>query len=201
MNNNDERITPKEYELFQDIAEEIKNNPSKYRDAGKWMDEYCSEESYFKHKENNLKKLLEDKKRFPTLPIEMQIKQLEQEIESKRIPALLIRFQEARDYLLEKYKDQQFIPEEDAKRIILTTWILTDPDAEKADLGITELEKWSWEPTDDVTKLSRGYANFLWFQGGKAYGPWMNLIRIAWTKLAQSINETVYLSVQDDKKS
>ena len=160
-------------------GKEIKNNQSKYRDAGKWLDEYCSEESYFKHQENNLKKLQADKKRFPTLPIEMQIKQLEQEIESKRIPALLIRFQKARDYLLEKYKDQQFISEEDAKRIIITTWLLTDQDAEKNNPGITKLEKWAWEPINDVTKMSRGYANFLWFHGGKVFGPWLNLSRNA----------------------
>lgn len=184
---NQDILTAEDRELFLDIAKEIRKNPTKYHEAGIWLDEYSSEESYLKLQENNLSKLQADKKKFPTLPIEMQIKQLEQEIESKRIPALLIRFQEARDYLLEKYKDQQFIPEEDAKRIILTTWILTEPDAEKADLGITEFEKWSWEPIDDITKLSRGYANFLWFHGGKVFAPWMNLVRIAWAKTSAQI--------------
>lgn len=197
---NQEIVTPEDHDLFRDIANEIRNNPGKYSEAGKWLDEYCSETGYWQRQENKLKELQAQEKRFPTLPIAQHVRQLEKDIEVRRTPALIIRFQEAMNNLIEKYKDQQFIPEADAKKIIIIAWLLTDPDAEKANLNITQLEEWSWEPIDDVTKLSRGYENFLWFQGGKAYGPWMNLIRIAWPKLAQSINETVSLSGQDEKK-
>jgi len=191
-------VTPEEYELFNKIAKDIKTNPAKYIEAGKWLNEYCSEDAYWKRKKNNFNEL---QAQIHTLPVEMDIKQLKKEIDVRRTPALMIRFQEARNYLLEKYEDQQFIPEEDAKRIILTTWLLTDPDAEKVDLGVTELEKWPWEPIDDVTKMSRGYANYLWFHGGKVYSPWMNLVRIAWSKLNEEMDETIPSTTEDEKKN
>lgn len=182
-NDNQEIVTPEDHELFRDIAKEIRSNPGKYSEAGKWLDEYCSETGYWQRQENKLKELQAQEKRFPTLPIVEHVRQLEKDIEVRRTPALIIRFQEARNNLIEKYKDQQFIPEADAKKIITIAWLLTDPDAEKTNPGITKLEKWAWEPINDVTKMSRGYANFLWFYGGKAYGPWMNLVHIAWAKL------------------
>jgi hypothetical protein len=41
----------------------------------------------------------------------------------------------------------------------------------------------------------------LWFKGGKAYGPWMNLVRISWSKLAKSMDKTIPLSTEDEQKS
>jgi len=181
----EEVITPQVHELFNDMAKDIRSNFAKYREAGKWLDEYCSEDAYWQRQEDELKKLHSQNKRFPTLPIVQNLKQLEQEMETKRTPALLIRFQEARDSLLGKYEDQQFVPHEDARRIIMITWLLTDPDTEKANLNITQLEKWSWGPIDDVTKMSRGYAAYLWSHGGRVYSPWMKLVRIAWHKVAR----------------
>ena len=182
-NNNEKSISPEERDLFHKVAQDIKDRPARYREAGKWLDEYCSEEAYWRRQEKELKELRRKEREFSIWPIPKQVRQLEQEIEQRRTPALAVRFQEARDYLFEKYKQQQFIPEDDAKRIILIAWLLTDPDAEKADLAITELEKWTWEPIDDALKMSRGYANFSWFHGGRVYGPWMNLVRIACVKL------------------
>jgi hypothetical protein len=176
-------ITPEDRKLFSDIARDIKNKPSKYREAGKWLDEYCSENDYWQRQKDELAQLREKEKILSVSMFVRRASQLEKEIQTRRTPALLIRFQEARNYLLEKYKDQQFVPEDDAKRIFIITWLLTDPDTEKANLNITELERWPWEPIDDVSKLSRGYANFLWFYGGGVYDPWINLVRIAWSKL------------------
>jgi len=200
-NNNEKSISAEERDLFHKVAQDIKDRPAKYREAGKWLDEYCGEDAYWQRQEKELKELRRKEREFPNWPIPKQVRQLEQEIEQRRTPALAVRFQEARDYLFEKYKQQQFIPEDDAKRIILIAWLLTDPDAEKADLAITELEKWTWEPLDDVTKMSRGYANFLWFHGGKVYRPWMNLVRIAWSKLAEGMDEKVSLSTEVAKET
>ncbi len=183
MSNNEEILTSEDYKLFDAIAKDIKNNPTKYIESGKWLDEYCSEDAYWQRQENKLKELREQQKKIPVLPIVQQVKQLEEEIEIRRTPALLVRFQEARGYLLEKYKDQSFIPEDVAKKIIIITWLLTDPDAEKANLGITQFENWSWEPIDDVTGLSRGFAQFLWCKGGGIYYPWMKLVRVGQEKV------------------
>jgi len=180
----EEVITPQVHELLNDMAKDIRSNPAEYREAGRWLDQYCGEASYFARKCDELRDLKAQKERSPTLPIEDHIKRIEEDIKPKRVPALLIRFQQARDSFLVKYKNQQFVPEEDARRIILITWLLTDPDAEKANLNITQLEKWSWGPTNDVTKMSRGYAAYLWSHGGRVYRPWMKLVRIAWNKVA-----------------
>lgn len=197
MSDTETKVTPEDYELFNNIARDIKTNSAKYMEAGKWLDEYCSEDAYWLRQNDNLKKL---QSQIHTLPVEMNIKKLKKEIEVRRTPALLLRYQEAMNNLIEKYEDQQFIPKDDGKCIILITWLLTDPDAEKVDLGVTELEKWSWEPLDDVTKMSRGYANFLCFHGGKVYSPWMNLVRIAWSKLIEDMDENIPLPTEDEKK-
>jgi len=191
---NKEKISQEDHKLFHEIARSIRNNSAKYLEAGKWLDEYCSEDSYWQRKEKKLKKLQQKEKEFPVLGNIRHVKQLKEEISLGRTPALLVRFQEARNYLLEKYENEAFIPEKDAVRIILISWLLTDPDTEKSNLNITQLEKWSWEPIDDVTKMSRGYAQFLWSQ--EPYDNWMKLLRIAWEK----VNIQIQASQSPSKK-
>jgi len=193
-NNNQEIVSAQDHGLFHEIAKEVRNNPAKYNEPGKWLDEYCSEGAYWHRQQNELKRLQAEEKKFPTLPIVKELRQLEEEIRIKRTPALIIRFQEARNYLLEKYEDQQFIPQDDAKKIVVLTWLLTDPDAEKSNLEVTELERWPWEPTDDITKMSRGAAQSLWVQSEVGYERWMKLVRISWGKIQEHKKERWYKS-------
>jgi len=125
----------------------------------------------------------------------------EDEAGERRTRPLLACFQKARDHLLEKYQDQQFITAEDARRVILITWLLTDSDAEKANLKITRFEKWTWEPLDDISKMSRGHAAASWRLGGKAYGPLTKLVRIAWNNVGSEspATEESSASILDDK--
>jgi len=185
-NNNQEIVSTEDRKLFHNIAKEIRNNIDKYLETGKWLDKYCSEDAYWQRQEDKPHKIGRDSS-FRTYWEAWKAQSLEQKIREKRTPALIIRFQEACDYLLEKYKGEQFIPEEDAKRIILITWLLTDPDAEKSNLNITQLEEWSWEPINDISKMTRGYAQFLWSEGGRVYDSWMKLVRIAWAKTSAQI--------------
>lgn len=90
------------------------------------------------------------------------------------------RLGEAQQYLVKKYEEQSFIPEDDARCIILITWLLTDPDAEKADLNITQFDKWSWQPADDIFSDSRCAASSLWSQNAHAHDSWIRLVQIAW---------------------
>lgn len=92
----------------------------------------------------------------------------------------LVRFNETRHYWLDKYEEQSFISKDDARCIILITWLLTDPDAEKNNLNITKCVRWSWKPTDDIFSDSRCAASLLWQQNSNAYRLWMRLVRIAW---------------------
>lgn len=176
-------LNDKDHELFLDIAKDIRTDHTRYREAGNWLNEYCSEDAYWHRQETKLNELQQKEKDYPVLVNIQQVEQIKDEINERRTPPILARFQEARDCLLEKYINQKFIPEEDARRIIIITWLLTDPDTENRNLDITELEKWPWEPIDDPIKMSRGYANFLWFHGGKVYGPWIKLVCIAWKKV------------------
>lgn len=180
---NQDILTAEDRELFLDIAKEICKNPTKYREAGIWLDEYCNEDAYWQRQQTKLEELQRKKNEFPVLTNIRSVEQLERKIKERQSPALYIRFKEAQNCLLKKYKNEQFAPEDDAKQIILITWLLTDPDAEKADIGITEFEKWLWEPIDDITKMSRGTAQSLWVQSRAGYELWMKLVRVAWDKL------------------
>jgi len=201
IDGNQEMLTDKDRELFHEIAKDIYKNPDKYREAGEWLDEYCNEESYWQRQKNKLEELQSKKEKFSTLPIVQDVKKLKQEIEIKQTPALFVRFQEARDYLLEKYEDQQFIPEDDARKLILIVWLLTEPDAEKANVNITNLEKWTWEPVDNAIKMSRGYAAFLWCHGGRIDKPSMKLVRIAWAKLSAEEDQVTLLASEDEQST
>lgn len=97
--------------------------------------------------------------------------------------SLLNRFTKARQDLKAKYSEQTFISEDDALCIILITWLLTDADAEKANLKITEFEKWSWEPTNDLTCGSRCAASSRWSGNTYCFDFWMNLVHTACAKL------------------
>ena len=105
------------------------------------------------------------------------------EIGEKGTFAIFLRFDKARDSLSKQYKDLKLISEEDAKKVILITWLLTDPDAENANLNITEFEKWKWGALDDITKLGRGYKGLLFSQNKD---DWMRLVDIAWKKITES---------------
>lgn len=102
--------------------------------------------------------------------------------EKRQVPQL-VRFNEARQDLLKNYKEQDFISEDDTRCIILITWLLTDPDAEKPKFNITEFAKWSWEPTDNILSQSRCAESRLWRQNAHVYSSWMRLVRIAWKTL------------------
>jgi len=179
----EQTVTPEDYELFNKIAKDIKVNPAKYTEAGKWLDEYCSEDAYWLRQETKLKELQQKKNEFPVLTNIRNVELQEQKIKERQLPTLYKRFKEAQNYFLEKHKDQQFIPEDDGKCFILITWILTDPDAEKTNLDITELDKWLWEPINDITKMSRGTAQSLWVYSRDGYERWMKLVRVTWEKL------------------
>jgi hypothetical protein len=181
--NSNHNFSDGERNLFKSIADHVQANPNDYKEAGEWLDEYCNESAYWLQQEDKLEKLKKDRHRFPELIYQKQVDHLESEIKERRTPALIIRFQEARKFLLEKYQDQAFLSKEVATKIILITWLLTDADAEKAHLHITESEKWEWEPLDDVSQLSRGYAGFLFTQNKDA---WMGLVRVGWDNMTTS---------------
>ena len=175
--NSNHKFSDGERNLFKSIADHVQANPNYYKEAGEWLDEYCSESTYWLRQDNKLEELKKKHAEFPVLAHQKTIENLKNWIKKKRTPALLKRFQEARHYLLDKYGDENFVSKEIAAKVIIITWLLTDPDAEKRKIGITELETWPWEPIDDVSKMTRSYAGFLFAQNKDA---WMRLVCIGW---------------------
>ena len=171
-------------QIFQEIARDVKSNSKKYRIAGQWLDEYCSETSYWQRKEKELAELKGQEDILPEPVYKSILKKLEDTIAKNRLPALIIRFQEARDYWFEKYKNLPFIPYDAALHIILIVWLLTDPDAENAGVKITNLqENWVWEPVDDATKLKRSFASFLWEKLYSSDPKIKKVVEMAWSAI------------------
>ncbi len=181
--NSNHKFSDEERNIFKSIADYVQANPNDYKEAGEWLDEYCSESAYWLRQEDELEKRKKLHGKFHESIFQRQVDQLENEIKERRTPALGILFHEARKFLLEKYQGQEFLSKEVTVKIILITWLLTDADAQKANLHITEFEKWEWEPLDDILQLSRGYAGILFTHNKVA---WMSLVCIAWGKIKES---------------
>jgi predicted nucleotide-binding protein len=181
----------KDHELFDLISEDIRRNPGDYRGAGSWLDDYCSEESYWKRQEEEFERLQKDAADIPSQSERM--KDLQESVERRRTPALMARFHEARDYLLDRNEAQTLISFDDAKRILIVTWLSTDPEAENTGTRLTALQDWHWEPTDAITSMSRGIANALWMQGGAGYKRWVELAQEAWNRVKRARgNPTIF---------
>jgi hypothetical protein len=85
--------------------------------------------------------------------------------------------------LLENPTANSFMSIEVARRICLITWILTEPDMEKSNLGITGFENWPW-----IGDQGRFSLNYFWRD--QNYSKWVSLVKIAWTKIeAEQITE------------
>jgi len=180
----DRKPKREDHELFDLIAEDMRSNPNDYYEAGGWLDDYCSEKAYWKRMEADLEGLKKDK--VGLLAVMQQVSSLQEQLEERRTPALMVRFQQARRDLLDNNENQTLISLNNAKRILVVTWLSTDPDAEKADVELTSLQQWHWEPTNDLTSMSRGVANALWVESGSAYEGWVELTHKAWNRVKRA---------------
>jgi len=180
----DRKPKREDHELFDLIAEDMRSNPNDYYEAGGWLDDYCSGKAYWKRMEADLEGLKKDK--MGVLAVRQQVSSLQEQLEERRTPALMVRFQQARRDLLDNNEKQTLISLNNAKRILVVTWLSTDPDAEKAGVELTSLQQWDWEPTNDLTSMSRGAANALWVESGSAYEDWVELTHKAWKRVKRA---------------
>lgn len=178
---NEQKPNTKDHKLFDLLAEDICSNPRDYYEAGGWLDDHCSEKAYWIRQEAELESLKKDAVR--VLSLLPRVQSLQQEIQERRTPSLTVRFQGARNYLLDKNETQTLISLENAKRILIVTWLLTDPDAENASVELTDVQKWLWQPTDDITSMSRGTKSALWAASGAGYERWVALAHKAWSRV------------------
>lgn len=72
----------------------------------------------------------------------------------------------------------------DARRTLLVSWLLTDPDAQELGLGLTEFENWDWESSRSHAK--RAFQNRVVRKSDaetEFWHSWQKLVRVAGTKL------------------
>ena len=68
----EERLTIEDRVLFAEIANDIKSDPDNYREAGKWLDEYCNKNSFRKRTEKDMEHLEQGIKDFG-VPVEDEL--------------------------------------------------------------------------------------------------------------------------------
>lgn len=79
-----------------------------------------------------------------------------------------------------------FLREVEARRVLLMTWLMTDPDADNAQLGLTEFEDWPWEAENDEAHIrSRRFASDWWRYPSEGYEKWRDLTRRAWATVSR----------------
>jgi len=102
-------------------------------------------------------------------------------------PAISYRFRDARNALLWKcWGRKEFLSREEAERILLLTWLMTDPEAEQVRLCITEFENWAWN------QGLRG-RDFVYYETfiedfEETRNKWIKLVRLAWAKVEAEKN-------------
>jgi hypothetical protein len=230
-------------DFFRKIKIEIRNHPDKYREAGKWLDEYCSVDKFWKRRESQLEDIKGYEQPFPLQPgelygnkdgtgamspedsekeyqrelliyektveyLELMIKLkkgyyrinwlmdnwkkrpeyftrdwLERSLERSGKVTEETRLDNAYDFLTADPARSLFIGLEKARRIILITWLLYDPDSENSGLNLTDFESWSWSKRLPSTKKFLAcYKEKNWHTSAPD-NEWMVLARIAWEEI------------------
>jgi hypothetical protein len=147
--NDRQQPTQEDLRLFGRIAEEVRRKPDEYREAGKWLDEYCSGVAYRQRIEQRLSGMKRNAVagQHPPSP---DVWHLEQKLKQEEVPHLYNLFADAYHFLIKECEGRVCVPEEHARRILLVTWLLTDNKAEGIDVHITRLQDWAWESTTDM---------------------------------------------------
>ena len=188
-------IPEEDRRLFLDIGVDIKKHFAEYCDAGKWLDDYYDESRYWERRDSRLERLrgLEVEGKALTPSQEREKEGLERLIEGKHPPTLDPRLQDAWCALFKRYRG--LLGQEDAKAVLLIAWLATDVDADRADLNLTQFEKWPWdcskEPIADDGYMQVGRSclmELLWGEeegyrpGGKYEVECLKLVHAAWAR-------------------
>lgn len=206
-----DQFTDSDRELFRQIKSDIKKNPDKYSDAGKSIDKYFfSEDEYWNTRKTELKcclafldpnaPKLESSKDPKFLAIqEARKRELCLLFNKKSPPSYVVRLEDCWTSLLMQYGYGNFLSKMSAKKVLLITWLLTDPDAEKANLGLTQFEDWPWGfwescGMDSLTESRASVAN-QWLFGSKFKNFYFEK---SWRKIIHDAVDTIKMSKQAD---
>ena len=107
-------------------------------------------------------------------------------LKTKSSPPLVSRLQDAWGNIETRFVCGQFLSKEDAEAALIIAWLLTDPDANKANVGLTKFEQWSWCWSEDSINHRMFAIISVWlapkwtWQHQKDKDVSLNLIRRAW---------------------
>ena len=163
------KIMADERTLYARVAEHVRTHPRVYRQAGAWLDTDFGRKAWEIGQAQNSKPHSEN----PPLT----------RWEYNRLNLIWRAWENI-------LKDQPGrITQDLATRILLITWLLWDPDANCAKLGITEFEKWPWGPADFVKRrgyhLYRRYAALWWIH--TRYAIWSQLVGEAYQRISRHL--------------
>ncbi len=173
--------------LERAIAADIKARPEYYREAGQWLDEHFSDAVFAKRERDERAELLRKEKEGTLRGAEAdRVARCKGKPYRKQFSKLR-RFGEAvrsfRTETIDKPTEAQ------AKRVLLLTWLMTDPHANDAGLGLTEFEDWAWEPNEGVHEFnSRRFAGELLEDSGDR-SEWVQFVLRCWDSVRPSSSE------------
>ena len=133
-------------------------------------------------------------------PVKRVKESLERWRNVEKEPAISYRFRDAQNALLWKcWGRKEFLSREEAERILLLTWLITDREAEQVRLGITEFENWAWN------QGLRG-RDFVYYETfikdfGEIGNKWLKLVRLAWAKVEAEKNLESKKSAEAERKT
>lgn len=151
-------LTAAERTLFTHIAADIREHAEKYRGAGRWLDRYHDDDKMCW--ERRLIEVMRQIKRIEDGRVYWEhedclLPELKEELRSEEPPPLWMRLAYALEDLWLDYRMGGMLAEEDARAILIIAWVATDPDANRADLGITKFADLPWKRQRGLAKPSR----------------------------------------------
>ena len=221
----EKQFTNEDHLLFNKIAIDIKNNPPKYYEAGKWLDEYYSEREYWNRRKIEFKccnAFTDPNAPVPELLVansefmenqEKRKKELELLLRKKEKPPLSLRLRDAWIGIENNCLFTTFLSDKEAKIALLITWLLTDPDASNTKIKLTQFQNWPWgfelDMIGDLTQIRGGLARSWWLNTKRNWGAnqvrfsnsGISTIRYAWEKLEAKKKLTQQKSAGTGQKS
>jgi hypothetical protein len=179
--NIDERQEPtqEDTELLQTIVQDVRSNPDAYREAGKWLDDYCSDDAYWQRLERKVEELKLGSAVRGYGPL-ADVHALEHQLKRKDQTYLYMLLADAYRFLTDKCKGQASVSQADARRILLVAWLSVDDETESLGVFITRLQTCARDSEADVA-VSRLDSAKNWIIPYDEY--WTKLVRLAWEQV------------------
>jgi hypothetical protein len=202
------KFTQEDIKLFQKIETDIKNNCTKYIDAGKWLDQFYDVGKFWKEKMELLQTINEickshkececefckeaewlswviEKKNFTSQDEYIEIsddtdQKFTEELFKEEVPAIY-RLLEAKSGLTSKYiSNCGMLSEQDARCIYLTNWLFTSPESRNdTDIEITKFQHYELKELEGIIYSRMG----LLFSTQRNIEEWIKMIKTAQHRL------------------